>query len=759
MADSFIENAKLNNQQYQAAVHTEGPLLILAGAGSGKTRVITHRIAHLILDKQVSPWSILAITFTNKAAKEMKERIDSVCGGEGTEVWVSTFHSACVRILRREIEALGYGREFTIYDDDDQNKLISALLEEKELSPKEYPPKEVRFVIGEAKNIMQSPAQLMELATNSREELFAELYAAYEKKLRANNALDFDDLILKTTELFQKFPEVLQKYAHRFRYIHVDEYQDTNMAQYMLIRQLASGWNNICVVGDDDQSIYGWRGADIRNILEFEKDFNDAVVIKLEQNYRSTNNILQAANTVIARNQSRKKKELWSENGQGDKIRVENLSDGRGEAAFVSSEILSGYKDGAKYSDFAVLYRTNSQSRVVEEMLLGSGIPYRVYGGQPFYGRKEVKDAIAYLRIITNPDDEIALRRILNVPRRGIGDSAVNELFSEAVRTGDSMLGVILNCETSGLSNRVRGKVREFSLLTDELITQSMLMPPKEFIDFMLEKTGLQAMYEKENSDEARERLENLKELSDAANTYFTDNPEAGLSDYLINIALVSEPEEQDLFASASGTVSLMTLHSAKGLEFKNVFIVGMEEGIFPLSRAMDDKQQLEEERRLCYVGMTRAMRRLYLTHANVRMQYGMTKMNPPSRFLEEIPQEYCETLLPKPQSLFEGGYSWHSRSEYTAEKTEDFSFGAAGGHGPIEDSGKKRSVNYGRPVQNTSNGQWRMAMRVRHKRFGQGRIIAVKGTGDDTLLTVAFEDNGVKNLVAIYANLEAIED
>ncbi len=757
MADSFIKNAKLNDMQYQAAVHTEGPLLILAGAGSGKTRVITHRIAHLLLDKQVSPWSILAITFTNKAAKEMKERIESICSGEGKDVWVSTFHSACVRILRREIEALGYGKEFTIYDDDDQNKLIASLVEARGLSPKEYPSKEIRFVIGDAKNIMQNPAQLAELASNPREVLFAEFYAEYEKKMRANNALDFDDLILKTTELFDQFPEILQKYAHRFRYIHVDEYQDTNMAQYKLIRQLASGWNNICVVGDDDQSIYGWRGADIRNILEFEKDFANAAVIKLEQNYRSTNNILQAANTVIAWNKSRKEKKLWSDKGQGDKIRVENLSDGRGEAAFVASEILSQYKEGAKYSDFAVLYRTNSQSRVIEEMLLGSGIPYMVYGGQPFYGRKEVKDAIAYLRMITNPDDEIALRRIINVPRRGIGDSAVNELFSAAVKAGDSMLGVILDCERHAISSRIRGKIKSFSSLVDELITQSMLMPPKEFIDFMLEKTGLKAMYENENSDEARERLENLEELSDAANAYFEDNPEAGLGDYLVNIALVSEPEEQDLFASSSGTVSLMTLHSAKGLEFKNVFIIGMEEGIFPLSRAMDDMLQLEEERRLCYVGMTRAMQRLYLTHANIRMQYGMTKMNPPSRFLEEIPQEYCESLLPKPMSLFEGGYDRYEQR--TRTELDDFRAEHADNRIQPADSGKKMSVNYGRPVQTTFNGQWRIAMRVKHKRFGEGRIIAVKGTGDDTLLTVAFEGNGVKNLVAIYANLEVAED
>jgi DNA helicase-2/ATP-dependent DNA helicase PcrA len=764
VSGAFIENAKLNSEQLLAAKTTEGPVLILAGAGSGKTRVLTHRIAHLILDKNVSPWNILAITFTNKAAKEMKERVEGICGEDGGNVWVSTFHSACVRILHREIEALGYGKEFTIYDDDDQLKLITEIISARDLSPKEFPPKEFRFVISDAKNKLQGPNKLKELAKNEREELFADIYAEYEKRMKASNALDFDDLLIKTVVLFHKYPEILQKYANRFKYIHVDEYQDTNMVQYRLIRQLASVWNNICVVGDDDQSIYGWRGADIRNILEFEKDFENATVIKLEQNYRSTNNILESANTVIANNDGRKIKRLWSDKGNGEKIRVEELSDGRTEAYFVVSEITEKYKNGSSYNDFAVLYRTNSQSRIVEEMLLGSGIPYSVYGGQPFYGRKEVKDAIAYLRILTNPDDEIALRRIINVPKRGLGDSALKEIADVAFNTNDSMLGAVLSGDFSVFSGRIRNKLQAFSELIDDLMTNSMLMPPAEFVDYMLDKTGIKAMYEAEKTDEAKDRLNNLEELSNAAKTYYGDNPEATLQDYLVNIALVSEPEENDLFGNKRGTVTLMTLHSAKGLEFDTVFMIGMEEGIFPLSRAMDIKEELEEERRLCYVGITRAMRKLYLLHTSVRFQYGETRANPVSRFIQELPEDRCETLLPKPMQR---------RQEYTSSfNSWDNDF-----DGFFDDAPSKRNVssinknnstafaprsnmgtlNYNKPAPSKNSGSWRVAMTVKHRRFGVGKIISVTGAGEKTMVAVAFENNGIKNLVAAQANLEII--
>lgn len=760
-AETFIKNAKLNPEQKKGAEITEGPVLILAGAGSGKTRVLTHRIAHLILDKKVSPWNILAITFTNKAAKEMKERVEITCGTQGTDVWISTFHSACVRILHREIEAIGYSKDFTIYDDDDQNKLISEILSDRELSPKEFPPKEFRFVISDAKNKMEGPNKLKELATNYHEELFADVYQEYEKRMKKANALDFDDLLIKTVVLFHKFPEILEKYARRFKYIHVDEYQDTNMVQYRLIRQLSSYWNNICVVGDDDQSIYGWRGADIRNILEFEKDFNNATVIKLEQNYRSTNNILQTANAVIKNNLDRKPKALWSEKGKGDKIRIEELSDGRSEAYFVVSEITNGYKDGASYNDYAILYRTNSQSRILEEMLLGSGIPYAVYGGQPFYSRKEIKDAIAYLRILTNPDDEVALRRIINVPKRGLGDSALKEISDLAFKNNDSMLGVILSTDPMALSGRIRNKLQGFSQLVDDLMTNSLLMQPSEFVDYLLDKTGLKAMYENDKSDDAKDRLENLKELSNSARSYYDDNPDATLQDYLVNIALVSEPEENDFFGNNKGKVTLMTMHSAKGLEFNTVFMIGMEEGLFPLSRAMDDEKELEEERRLCYVGITRAMKKLYMLHASVRFQYGETRANPVSRFIAEIPEEYTETLLPKPVTR---------RQDYSSsfDEWDDFDAFASDFDEPKRTVSKPTAyhssvnmgtLNYSNPKVSAQSNDWRVLMTVKHRRFGVGKIVAVNGTGEKTMVTVAFENNGVKNLIAAQANLEIIGD
>ncbi len=754
MSDLFIEKAKLNPEQKRAAVTTEGPLLILAGAGSGKTRVLTHRIAHLILDKKVSPWNILAITFTNKAAKEMRERVEKICGN--ADVWVSTFHSMCVRILYREIEALGYSKDFTIYDDDDQKKLISEILSQKDISPKENPPKEFLYVISDAKNRMEGPKKLKELATTPKEQLYAEIYGLYEERMRKANALDFDDLLIKTVVLFHKFPEILEKYAKRFKYIHVDEYQDTNMIQYRLIKQLASVWNNVCVVGDDDQSIYGWRGADIRNILEFEKDFKDSTVVKLEQNYRSTNNILESANAVISNNESRKKKHLWSDKGNGEKLRVEELSDGRSEAYFVVSEINEGVRIGASYNDFAVLYRTNSQSRIIEEMLLGSGVPYAVYGGQPFYSRKEVKDAVAYLRILTNPDDEIALRRIINVPKRGLGDSALNEISIKATETNDSMLGAILSTDINEFSGRIRNKLMAFSQLIDDLMTHSMLMTPVEFLDYMLDKTGLMEMYRQENTDEAKDRLNNLQELSSAAKAYFEDNPDATLKDYLINIALVSEPEENDFFSMNNGRVTLMTMHSAKGLEFPTVFMIGMEEGLFPLSRAMDEKSELEEERRLCYVGITRAMQKLYLTHATVRFQFGETRANPASRFLEEIPEERVESLLPKPLARRQEYSSYNDRwndfddfaetqSTRTVIKTTNKTYNV----GMANYSAEKRE----------DNRNWYNGMTVKHRRFGVGEIIAVAGSGDKTMVTVSFENNGVKNLMAAQANLEILGD
>ena len=764
MEQSFLKQSKLNPEQLEAVQTTQGPVLVLAGAGSGKTRVLTHRIAHLIIDNGIDPYNILAITFTNKAAKEMKERVISLCSDAGSAVWVSTFHSMCVRILRRDIENLGYSKEFSIYDDDDSKKVIASVLESLSLDAKDYPPKECAWIIDDAKNKMQSPEEIKRLASSAREENFASVYQEYEKRLKANNALDFNDLILKTIALFKEFPDVLLRYARRFMYIHVDEYQDTNTAQYQLVKQLSSFWKNICVVGDDDQSIYGWRGADIRNILDFEKDFENAKVIKLQQNYRSTNNILQGANAVISNNDDRKEKSLWSQNGDGEKIRVEELLDARSEATFVAREIENGANKGESYADYAVLYRTNSQSRAMEEALMSLGTAYSVYGGQPFYGRKEIKDAIAYLRLTVNPNDEIALRRIINVPRRGIGKVALYELANAAMAQNDSMLGVILDCDAGIISSRTANKVKGFSSLMDELITLSLTEPPVEFVREMMDKTGLMGMYDKA-TEEDREHIDNLNELMNAAETYFDENPDSTLSEYLANIALVSEPEESNLFAS-NGSVTLMTVHSAKGLEFKNVFVIGMEEGLFPLSRSLDDKAKLEEERRLCYVAITRAKEHLCLTHVLQRAQYGEIRMNPPSRFLEEIPENLCQTLLPAPnrQNLYSSrayGYSssWHDNDGFFAdsfpdEKSEIKKTDAA-------HFGHKLNVSYKKPEADKGASQtvWKPAMAVRHPRFGLGKIIAVKGSGEETLVTVAFDGNGVKNLIAARANLTLAEE
>jgi len=757
LSNAFIDGAMLNDMQRKAVETTEGPLLILAGAGSGKTRVLTHRVAHLILDKGVSPWSILAITFTNKAAKEMKERIISMCGDAGANAWVSTFHSACVRILRQEIENMGYSRDFTIYDDDDQGKLIDRLLKEENIDPKQISSREIKSKISDAKNRIITPAQYAkEVFGDFRLTKIADVFAKYEKHLKSNNALDFDDLILKTIEIFEKVPEALQKFSSRFKYILVDEYQDTNHAQYVFVNMLASYWGNLCVVGDDDQSIYGWRGADIANILDFEKDFPNAMVIKLEQNYRSTNNILMAANKVIDNNTGRKRKQLWSDKGEGNKLRVEHLADERAETGFVVTEIGELCKKGLCYSDIAVLFRLNSQSRTLEEMLLGSGIPHRVYGGQPYYGRKEVRDAIAYMRLMVNPNDEIALRRIINIPKRGIGAATIEELAVIAENNNDTIFGIILDCDKYTLSGRAAGRIRDFSVIAADLLENSMLLPLPEFTTYLLEKTGLLEEYRKEKTEDALERMENLEELVNATTRYCQDNPDCTLSDFLINIALVSEPTEQALAgADTKGMVSLMTMHSAKGLEFKAVFVVGMEEGIFPLSRASSDPTQLEEERRLCYVAMTRAMENLYLTSICVRMLYGETRPSMRSRFLHEIPAELCESRLPSPR---EHTYISRHKRDWNANDG-----GFAQAQGEINAGYVAKTKYYNGMVQSSEldsfnkNEKYFPAMKVRHKKFGEGTVINVSGSGDDTIIKIAFDGQGIKELVAIYAPMEII--
>ncbi len=626
---------RLNEPQREAVLDTQGPLLVLAGAGSGKTRVLTCRVAHLI-EQGVPPWKILAITFTNKAAREMAERVSALAGEAGQDVWVSTFHSCCARILRKDIEKLGYRREFAIYDEDDRMTVIKSVLREMNLSDKEYPPKALRAVISDAKNRLLTPKEwLHEQGGNARNKNLCLAYEKYEHTLRGNNALDFDDLLIKTLVLFAEHPPVLEYYQNRFDYVLVDEYQDTNAAQYQLVRLLAGEKKNLCVVGDDDQSIYGWRGADIRNILDFEKDFPECRVIKLEQNYRSTQNILDAANQVIAHNAGRKEKALWTEGDPGEKIALYHATDERDEAAFVARMSQKLIGKGTRPGEIAVLYRTNAQSRVLEEAFVRLGVPNRIYGGQRFYDRKEVKDLIAYMRVLVNPDDDVSVRRIINEPKRGIGDSTVEKLTDYARANDTSLMAAVLESPNVGLAARTQKLVSDFAELMLSLTEAMYSMSLSAFAAELIEKTGYVHVLEQSKNEEDATRIENIREFQGAVAEYENLNPEGTLSDFLENVALVSDIDNLN---QTTGAVTLMTLHSAKGLEFDVVFLVGMEETVFPLYRAMFDETALEEERRLAYVGITRAKKELYICHAKTRTLYNSRSANQLSRFVSEIP-------------------------------------------------------------------------------------------------------------------------
>ena len=733
----------LNPQQRLAVETTEGPLLVLAGAGSGKTRVLTYRVAKLIEDG-VPPWKILAITFTNKAAKEMAARIAALAGAEASEVWVSTFHACCARILRRDIEKLGYKRQFAIYDEDDRLTLIKSILKDLNLSDKEYPPRQVRAVISDAKNRLLTPAEWLKDAGDSfRNKHLSEVYTRYEDGLRANNALDFDDLLLKTLELFAAQPPVLDYYRNRFDYILVDEYQDTNAAQYELVRLLAGEKRNLCVVGDDDQSIYGWRGADIRNILDFEKDFPDAKVVKLERNYRSTANILDAANQVIAHNQGRKEKALWTEAGEGEKITLYRALDERDEAAYIASMARqASQKYGA--GQVAVLYRTNAQSRVLEEAFVRSGTAYRVYGGLKFYDRKEVKDLIAYMRAIVNPDDDVSTRRIINEPKRAIGDATVEALLEYGRENELSLLGAALDVDNVALSTRAASAVRGFSELMIDLTEALYEQKPSEFLDTLLQKTGYARQFEANPSDENTARLENIEELRGAVSEFERLNPEGGMTDFLENVALMTDLDNME---ERPGAVTLMTLHAAKGLEFDVVLLAGMEENIFPISRAQMDESQLEEERRLCYVGITRARKKLYLSCTHTRMLYNARNANEPSRFLSEIPPRVLERgraggresvrTMPPPQ---------HAPVERKAVKPL-WNAPQAGGALGIPGVTKGFVPSPARSVQAATLFQ--VGDEVMHRVFKRGVVTEVTGSGDGQRVRVRFADGQEKLFAA----------
>jgi DNA helicase-2/ATP-dependent DNA helicase PcrA len=633
----------LNPTQLDAVEHTEGPLLILAGAGSGKTRVLTHRVAYLLDQGLAAPEEVLAITFTNKAAREMKDRVALLVGPDSRRMWVSTFHAFCARILRVHAEKLGYKREFTIYDSPDQVRLVKRCIVELGKDPKRFNPRSFQAQISSAKNVLLAPDDFLRNTEGYIAENVAEVYDLYQKRLYENNAMDFDDLIMQTVALLELFPEVRERYQTRFKYIHVDEYQDTNHAQYRLINILAAGHRNLCVVGDDDQSVYSWRGADIRNILDFERDYPEAKVVKLEQNYRSTQTILDAANAVVANNASRKAKALWTAGDEGERIRVFAASDEYAEARFVVSEVERLIEGGASPREISVFYRTNAQSRALEDVLVREGVPYRVVGGVRFYERAEVKDAMAYLSVIFNPDDSVSLERIINVPKRGIGNTSVAKLQDYARRQGISLYEALTEADAAGLTGAAKKACRGVRDLFEGLRVAAREVPPAELIGAVLDESGYRKDLEAEDTVEAESRLENLEELINAAREYERVEPEPTLEGFLQEQALYTD---QDSLISEGGRVTLMTLHNAKGLEFGHVFVVGMEEGTFPHARSLDE-HNLEEERRLAYVGITRARETLTLTHAKLRSSWGEREYRLPSRFLSEIPDQYKSGTVP----------------------------------------------------------------------------------------------------------------
>lgn len=752
----------LNREQRKAAETLEGPVLILAGAGSGKTRALTYRIANLI-DHGVAPWHILAITFTNKAAKEMRERVSSLVGESAEDVWVSTFHAMCARILRRDIEKLGYTRSFTIYDDDDQASVLKDLYKQLNIDEKNIPSREVRSKISDAKNRLLSPDEwFMESSRDFRSQQIHDLYDAYERKLRRSNALDFDDLLVRTLELFADHPPVLESYREKFQYVHVDEYQDTNFAQYSLVKLLTQKSRNICVVGDDDQSIYGWRGADIRNILDFEKDFPDATVIKLEQNYRSTANILDAANQVIAHNEGRMEKALWTERDAGDLIRLFCAGSERDEAAWICDRMQQLKSSSITYGDMAVLYRSNAQSRVLEDMLVRAGIPYRIYGGLRFYDRKEVKDIVAYLRVIVNPSDDASLRRIINVPKRAIGDTTVAELAKHAMQEEMPLFSALVDIPET-LSSRPRKCVAEFGDLMNDLIVAREEMGLLEFVTHLIEKTGLRAQYTKDESDEGKTRVENIDEFLGAVAEYEKAAAEPSLEDYLENVALVSDLDNAEL---GSKTVTLMTIHSAKGLEFPVVFMTGLEEGIFPTSRSLQSDDGIEEERRLCYVAITRAEKQLYISYASQRMLYNQVNYNAPSRFLKEIPPRLLDD---EPAAKLERSFPGipSSFAHPTLKRTPSYAAstparGLGAGKSALGIPGLQKGFTPSAAsgiASSSAPSLFKPGDRVMHRKFGQGTVKEIRGKGNDARIIIHFSAYGPKEFVLSIAPIVKVND
>lgn len=752
----------MNDRQAEAVQTTEGPLLIMAGAGSGKTRVLTHRIAYLIDEKMVNPWNILAITFTNKAAREMRERAEKL-KTEAQDCLIATFHSMCVRILRREADHIGYNRNFTIVDPGEQRTLMKRILKNLNLDPKKWNERAILGTISNAKNDLIDEVAYANLAGDMYTEIVAKCYTAYQKELRQSEAMDFDDLIMLTLRLFDQNPDVLTYYQQRYQYIHVDEYQDTNHAQYQLVKLLASRFKNICVVGDADQSIYGWRGADMQNILDFEKDYPEAKVVLLEENYRSTKTILQAANEVIRNNRNRRPKNLWTQNEDGEEIVYYRANDEQDEALFVARTIDQLSREGYSHKDFAVLYRTNAQSRTVEEALLKSNIPYTMVGGTKFYSRKEIRDVISYLNLIANPSDNISYERVINEPKRGVGPGTLEKIRDFASSQEMSLLDASANILLSPVKGKAAQAVYDFANMLLDLRERLDDFTVTELVETVLEKTGYSAALAAQATLESQARIENIEEFLSVTKNFdeSPDNPadESGLdklSRFLNDLALIADTDDGD---TESSEVTLMTLHAAKGLEFPVVFLVGMEENVFPLSRASEDEDELEEERRLAYVGITRAEKILYLTNANSRMLYGKTNYNQPTRFLREISSDLLDYQgLARPaNSSFKVSYTNSDTSKFgqgmsLAQALQERKRQAA------PSSISTGSLPFGKSSQSQPSKPevaWAIGDIAHHKKWGEGTVLAVSGSGNSQELKINFPEVGLKKVLASIAPIE----
>ena len=755
----------LNDKQYEAVINTDGPCLVIAGAGSGKTKVLTHKIAYLMQEKDIKPWNILAITFTNKAANEMKERVEALVGDDAKDMWIGTFHSICVKILRRFIDRIGFDHSFVIFDTSDQRTLIKECLKDLKIDDKMFTDRIVQFEISNAKNDMKEPEEYEAMVKGDyRREKIASVYNLYQRRLKENNAIDFDDIINYAIKIFRENDDVLDYYTNKFNYILVDEYQDTNKSQFTLIRLLAKAHGNITVVGDNDQGIYSFRGADISNILNFEKDFKGTKIIKLEQNYRCTQNILNAANSVIKNNEVKYKKKLWTENEEGALPTFHVSDDEYDEGRYIVEEINHLRREEYyKYSDFAILYRMNSQSRAIEEILRREDIPYKIVGGLKFYERKEIKDIIAYLRLINNPSDNLALKRIINEPKRGIGKTSLDKIQAISEQTGIPMYQIIKEADQYGLS-RVYSNAQGFIEVIEDLISKKDEYTITELIKHTLKETGYTKALEDENSIEAENRIENLEEFLTVAVQFEEEEADNDLSTFLEGITLSSDIDGMD---DEEESVTLMTLHSAKGLEFPVVFLVGMEEGIFPGYKSIGEPKELEEERRLCYVGITRAKNNLYLTCSRQRTMFGSTSCNPVSRFVKEIPENMLEganEIASEPENKFkDSNYEW--------------SYGKSGNNGKVvsykvdipnskpEPSFAFKSaesflakLNSKAQGNDTDLSKYKEGQRIYHKRFGEGNISKIEPEGDDLKLDIQFDKVGHKRLMAKFANLEIID-